>query len=580
MENRNIPNGNNYFDEFRNLIKKLKKNESIEISVLEKFCQDIEYISDLTFQDIITYMLYCFEVIELTQKWKLKKLINYNLFLDNMEDIYNEIFCASKSRFNNKVIAAASFGNVIEKTINYGIEKYIDKILEIYLICIGTKRDYLKDNDLVLLRGNLYCQIYNTIKDNIAINPLYKDYLFKIDAVFDSKKYIKNAKTFYKDILNKNNLTYLELNNFLLFNTYNNYDLKIKEIKKIFTLLFRNFSDKYFDKKIHIYLIKNFVINIINEKELNINLEFIFETKKEEKNTIFLNYNLVDYNFYNNIELLKKLFYYLNNLAPYLNMTPYMELLKVKDDLIANKNEPNTAILNYQTILDYNYLLEFNNFLGIDKIDSFYTYLTKLIKKISMDKKTADTFIDRPLTNNEIFRKLYKNNEIRELLKNHHILKLEYDSNGNYKNMAQLVKEKIELSEKVNDKNIDKKIATYTMLITYRDTDIYSLLNDYYSLLIIDSTDSNLIKEKNQILKEKLPNLISQKLLLCGSLKEDMVDEIYKEYINPCIKKISQNRVNKKKFSSTKDFLNYEKSNADNYFGICKLQDILKNMNN
>ena len=286
-----------------------------------------------------------------------------------MEDIYNEIFCASKSRFNNKVIAAASFGNVIEKTINYGIEKYIDKILEIYLICIGTKRDYLKDNDLVLLRGNLYCQIYNTIKDNIAINPLYKDYLFKIDAVFDSKKYIKNAKTFYKDILNKNNLTYLELNNFLLFNTYNNYDLKIKEIKKIFTLLFRNFSDKYFDKKIHIYLIKNFVINIINEKELNINLEFIFETKKEEKNTIFLNYNLVDYNFYNNIELLKKLFYYLNNLAPYLNMTPYMELLKAKDDLIANKNEPNTAILNYQTILDYNYLLEFNNFLGIDKIN-------------------------------------------------------------------------------------------------------------------------------------------------------------------------------------------------------------------
>ncbi|MCI9433801.1 MAG: hypothetical protein HFI86_00810 [Bacilli bacterium] len=580
MENRNIPNGNNYFDEFRNLIKKLKKNESIEISVLEKFCQDIEYISDLTFQDIITYMLYCFEVIELTQKWKLKKLINYNLFLDNMEDIYNEIFCASKSRFNNKVIAAASFGNVIEKTINYGIEKYIDKILEIYLICIGTKRDYLKDDDLVLLRGNLYCQIYNTIKDNIAINPLYKDYLFKIDAVFDSKKYIKNAKTFYKDILNKNNLTYLELNNFLLFNTYNNYDLKIKEIKKIFTLLFRNFSDKYFDKKIHIYLIKNFVINISNEKELNINLEFIFETKKEEKNTIFLNYNLVDYNFYNNIELLKKLFYYLNNLAPYLNMTPYMELLKAKDDLIANKNEPNTAILNYQTILDYNYLLEFNNFLGIDKIDSFYTYLIKLIKKVSMDKKTDDTFIDRPLTNNEIFRKLYKNNEIRELLKNHHILKLEYDSNGNYKNMAQLVKEKIELSEKVNDKNIDKKIATYTMLITYRDTDIYSLLNDYYSLLIIDSTDSNLIKEKNQILKEKLPNLISQKLLLCGSLKEDMVDEIYKEYINPCIKKISQNRVNKKKFSSTKDFLNYEKSNADNYFGICKLQDILKNMNN
>ncbi len=576
MENKNILDGNNYFEKFSNLIKNLKKDECIEIQVLEKFYQDIEHLSDLTYQDIITYMLYCFEVIELTQKWKLKKLINYKLFLDNMEEIYNEIFCTTKSRFNNKIIAASSFGNIIEKTINYGIENQIEKILEIYLVCIGTKRDYLKDNNLILLRGNLYCQIYNTIKDNLDINPIYKNYLNQIDTVFDHQKYIKNAKTFYKDILNKNDLTYLELNNFLLFNSYNNCNLKNEEIQKIFILLSKNFSNKYFDKKIFIYLIKMFVINISNERKLDINLEFIFETKSEEKNTLFLNYNLIDYNFHNNIEILKSLYCYISHLTPYLKQIPYIELLKVKDELIANKGESNNAILNYQTILDYNYILEFNHFVGNNELDSFYTYLSKLIKKENMGKEVSRTFIDKPLTNNEIFRKLYNNDEIKELLKIYPILELEYDSNGNYKNIAKLIKEKIELSEKSNLKEIE----TYEMLIICRDADIYSLLNDYYSLLIMDNIDSSLIKEKEGILKETLPNLICQKLLLCGPIPEDTIDEIYQEYINPCIKKISQNRVNNKKFSSTKDFLNYEKSNSDNYFGICKLQELLKQTNN
>ncbi len=579
MEIENVLNKDNYFDEFSNLIKKLKKSESIENQILENFYKNIEHISDLTFQDIITYILYCFEVIELTQKWKLKKLINYDFFLNNMEEIYDEIFCVEKSKFNNKIIAATSFGNIIEKTVNYGIENQIETILEIYLKCIGTKRAYLKNSDLVLLRGNLYCQIYNTLKDNLDINNIYKEYLDKFNNVFDHQKYIKGAEIFYKNTLNKANLSYFELNNFLLFNTYNNFILKDVEIKKIFLLLFKKYPQEYFDKKIYIYLIRNFATNIINEQNLDINLEFAFETKKDEKDTIFLNYNVIDYNFYNNLDVLKDIFCRLNYLKPSSKQNTYMKLLKVKDDLIASKIEENVSILNYQTMLDYNSLLEFNNYFNKNEKSNFYSYLVKLVKKANIDKKKNQTFVDEPLTNNEIFRKLYSNHEIKRLLRPYPVLKLEYDNDGNYKNIAELIKEKLELKKKPDDK-INQKISTYEMLIASRDADIYSLLNDYYSLLIIDSTDNTLIKEKENVLKNILPNLLKQKILLCGSLSKEASDEIYKEYINPCIKKISQNRVNNKKFSSTKDFLNYERSNSDNYFGICKLQDILKQVDN
>lgn len=572
-------NKDNYFDEFSNLIKKIKKNDNIGNENLEKFYKNIENITDLTFQDIITYILYCFEVIELTQKWKLKKLINYDFFLDNMEEIYNEIFCATKSKFNNRIIAATSFGNIIEKTINYDIENQIEKILEIYLKCIGTKRDYLKNSDLVLLRGNLYCQIYNTLKDNLDINNIYKEYLDKINNVFDHQKYIKGAKAFYKNTLSKTNLPYFELNNFLLFNAYNNCIFNDIEIKKIFSLLFEKYQQEYFDKKIYIYLINNFATNIINEENLNVNLEFVFETKKDEDNTIFINYNLIDYNFYNNLDVLRDIYCRLNHFKSSTNQNTYMKLLKVKDELIANKQEQNNSILNYQNMIDYNSLLEFNDYLNKNAEINFYQYLVNLVKKANIDKSNNRTFIDEPLTNNEIFRKLYDNNEIKELLKTYPVLKLEYDSDGNYKNIAELIKEKLELFKKPDDK-LNQKIKTYEMLIASRDADIYSLLNDYYSLLIIDSTDSDLIKEKEQILKNILPNLVKQKILLCGEISKETSDEIYEEYINPCIKKISQNRVNKKKFSSTKDFLNYERSNSDNYFGICKLQEILKNVDN
>lgn len=576
MANVNLLNKDNYFDEFSNLINKLKKNESVEIQVLENFYKNIENITDLTFQDIITYMLYCFEVIELTQKWKLKKLINYDFFLNSMEEIYDEIFCAQKSKFNNKIIAATSFGNIIEKTINYDIENKIEKILQLYLKCIGTKRAYLKNNDLVLLRGNLYCQIYNVIKNNLDINEFYKNYLDKMNDVFDYQKYIKNAEFFYNNILAEKNLSYFELNNFLLFNTYNDCIIKDIDIKKIFSLLLKKYPQEYFDKKIYIYLIRNFATNIINDKNIKINLEFVFETKNDEENVIFVNYNLIDYNFCNNLDIIKDVYCRLNKLASSYNNS-YFELLKVKDELIAHKEVENNSILNYQTITDYKSLLEFNNYLGKREDNNFYAYIIKLIKRLNNDENKM--FSDEPLTNDEIFRKLYNSDDIKELLKTYPILELEYDSNGNYKNIAELMYEKIELGKKTNDKT-KEQIKTYEMLINYRDADIYSLLNDYYSLLIIDSTDSTLIKEKEEILKNVLPNLIEQKILLCGQISKETSDEIYKEYINPCIKKISQNRVNKKKFSSTKDFLNYEKSNSDNYFGICKLQDLLKDFSN
>ena len=168
-----------YFDNFSNLIKDLKLDVTSRTDI-DSFYNDINKFDDLSFQDIITYMLYCFQVIEITQKWKLKKSINYSFFIKNMENIYNEIFCVNNSTFNNKIVASTSFGNIIEKTINYNVESELDSILFNYLKCISIKRNYLPSNDLTLLRGNLYCQIYITLKENCDINELCNQYFSKV----------------------------------------------------------------------------------------------------------------------------------------------------------------------------------------------------------------------------------------------------------------------------------------------------------------------------------------------------------------------------------------------------------------
>ena len=199
-----------YFDNFGSLIKKLKQKELVDLDNIDSYFVDIDIFEDLSNQDIITYMLYCFEVIELTQKWKLKHSINYKYFLENMENIYDEIFCLSNPNINNKIIASTSFGNIIEKTINYGIDNKISDILNIYLQCIGKKRNYQQDNDLVLLRGNLYCQIYKTLLENSTINENCNEYLENVSKVFDYQKYFDGATKFFINTLDKNNLSYFE----------------------------------------------------------------------------------------------------------------------------------------------------------------------------------------------------------------------------------------------------------------------------------------------------------------------------------------------------------------------------------
>lgn len=574
-----------YFDDFSNLIKELKANNSMDKQDFDNFYTSIDIFENLSLQDIITYMLYCFEVIELSQKWKLKKLINYKYFLDNMENIYDEIFCLSNSTFNNKIIAATSFGNIIEKTINYNVENNVEEILRMYLKCISQKKQYLQNNDLVLLRGNLYCQIYNTLKENVEINDICGIFLSKVIKVFDYQKYFKSATMFFQNTLDKKSLSYSELNNFLSFKAYNNCIIDDVEIRKIFSILLNKYPYEFFDKKIFVYLIESFIKNLIEQKRLEVKIEIVFENKEDKFNMIFLNYNNIDCNFFNNIIILEEIYYRINQIK-YSNdedIDDYMKVLKVKDELISKKIDKNTAILNYQNMVEFISLLEINKYLGRNNVLNFNDYFTKLVGRLNQNKELNDDadFNDKPFTSNEIFRKIYTMDEIKSFLGQYPVLSLEYDESGSYKNIAELIKEKIELSSKLknslNDqKIIENKIKTYEMLINYRDCDLYSLLNDYYSLLLIDSVDSNLIKEKENILKNTLPNLLNQKLLFCGKLSREKLDEIFNEYINPCIKKISQNRVNNKKFDCTKDFLNYEKSNSDNYFGICKLQEILE----
>ncbi len=560
-------NKEQYFDNFSLLIKDLKENTEIEIAEIDKFYTDIANFDELNLQDIITYMLYCFEVIELTQKWKLKKLINYEFLLNNFENIYNEIFCTQNSIFNSKVFATSSLGNIIEKTITYDIESEISNVLDQYLKCIDKERIYLQNNNLVLLRGNLYCQVYNILKDNSDINSICNDYFLKIQEIFDYEKYIETANTFFENILDKINILYTEFYNFLAFQTYNNYIIKNSELKKIFTILSTKYVKEFFDKNIFIHLIKS-LINSINKGNLNIELEIVFDKKDDTSNTILLDYNEIDCNFYNNLPVIQNVYCRANKIKYSIldSSDYYLKLLKIKDELISKKQSDNNSIINYYNMVDYFSMLEFNQYLELkDRVDFNY-YFTKLIKN-----KNNFEIKDKEFTNNEIFMKLYSKEEIKELLKQYPLLSLEYDTNGSYKTIADLLKEKQSLLS-----NHKSDLKNYEKLLNYRDCDLYSLLNDYYSLFLIDSIDNDLIKEKEYLLKNILPNLLKLKLMYCGKITKEKLTEIYNEYINPCINKISQNRVQNNKFDNTKDFLNYEKSNSDNYAGICKLQEILE----
>lgn len=563
-------NKDQYFDNFSNLIKKLKENNLKEMDNIEKYYTDFANYNNLSLQDIITYMLYCFEVIELTQKWKLKKLIDYKYFLNDMENIYNEIFCNTKSVFNNKIFASVSLGNIIEKTINYGVDSEIANVLEKYIKCIDEDRNYIQQNNLVLLRGNLYCQVYNVLKNNMNLNEICRKYFEQVNLIFDYKKYVQTAISCFDNTLNKLNLSYTEFYNFLSFKAYNNDVIEKSEIKKIFSIMENKYINDFFDKTIFIHLIKS-LISTINCDDLKIELELIFDDIDDDSNTILLNYNNIDCSFDNNISFLQNIYYRANKIKynKLDNLDYYLKLLRIKDELIEKKDYSNNSILNYQTMLKYFSNLEFNQYLN-KSVENFNNYFVKLIKD-KVPNINKENFTDEPFTNNEIFMKLYTSDEIKILLKQYPLLSLEYDVNGNYKNIATLIEEKNSLS-----RNNDSDILNYEKLIKYRDCDLYSLLNDYYSLFLIDSIDMNLIKEKEEILKNTLPNLLHLKLLLCGKVTKEKLSEIYNEYINPCIKKISQNRVQSKNLNSTAEFLNHEKSNSDNYAGICKLQEILE----
>lgn len=566
-----------YFEEFSEMINCLKKDEKKDIAIIENYFNKIKNIENLNLQDIITYMLYCFEIIELTQKWKLKKQINYELFIENLENIYDEIFCSNSSTFNNKIIASSSLGNIIEKTIIYNIETECEKVLNQYIKCVTSKKDYLTNNNLTLLRGNLYCQVYNTLKQNIEINDSYHQLLEKVNKSFDYLKYTKNAITLFNNTLDKENLSYIELNNYLTFYAYNDYNIEKNNLIRIIMILTKKFPNEYFDKNVFVHLFKELCKSYMNENNIDKKIEIIFSDYDEDDNIIYLNYNNIDCNIINNLENIKIIFSKLIK-SNYKNLnlnSEYINLLEIKDKLINKKNNTDLSVINLDNYLNYISIQQLEKHLNQQSIQSFDEYIAQIVEK----NKTCKQKIY--FTNNEIFEKNYNQNEIKELKNEYSLLNYEYDENGKYKSISQIIEEKIIA---LNNLKLEKEkyVETqkfYDNLLKYRSCELFSLLNDYYSLLLIDSVDSNLIKEKEFALKEILPNLVLVSLSNYGEITEDEKQQIFNEYINPCIKKISQNRVNNKSFETTKDFLNYEKSNSDNYFGICKLQELLNSVN-
>lgn len=566
-----------YFEEFSEIIKSIKKDEKKDITVIEKYFDNVKNIENLNLQDIITYMLYCFEIIELTQKWKLKKQIKYEVFIENLEKIYDEIFCFNSSTFNNKIIAASSLGNIIEKTIIYNVETECKKVLNQYIKCVTSKKDYLANNDLTLLRGNLYCQVYNTLKKNIEINGLYHELFEKVNKSFDYLKYTKNATALFNNTLDKEKISYIELNNYLTFYTYNDYIIEKNNLIKIITILSKKFPNEFFDKNIFVHIFKELCKSYMTENGIDKKVELAFSDYDEVDNIIYLNYNNIDCNIINNIEYIKIIFYKLiKNNYKILNLnSQYTDLLEIKDILINQRNNSELSIVNIDNYLKYISIQQLEKHLNQQSMQSFDEYIAQTVANNNTVRQK------KCFLNNEIFEKLYNQNEIKELINKYPILNYEYDENGKYKNISKIIEEKI---NSLNDLKLEKEKYSqiqqiYDNLLKYRNCELFSLLNDYYSLLLIDSVDSNIIKEKELALKEILPNLVLISVSNYDEITEEEKQQIFNEYINPCIKKISQNRVNNKSFDTTKDFLNYEKSNSDNYFGICKLQEILNSVN-
>ncbi len=552
-----------YFESLNEYIKEIKINPKINLEDAKEKFQKIKEFEDINYQDIITYMLYCFQIIEITQKWKLKKEINYEIFINNIEQIYDEVFCNSNIKLKNKIFALISLANIITKTINYGIDTYIFKVLDKYIELINSKKTYLQNTELSLLRGNLYCIIYNTLKENEEINDAFKSYIEKLETIFNYNKFLKMAEEYFEEIINEDQISYDDLTNLLLFKIYNKIDIDEKTLNIIILQLYTNYRYEYFDKKIFSDLLNKILKIKLNIKE---EIEYAFEDK-EIDSMIIINYNHIDCSLENNINPFINLLKRISKII--LKNNEFIQTHKLIDELIEKKGKKVESVINYDNLLLINSISIFKDI--AEDIDQFDNYFMEKVKQFYNNNYTINTKNEKKYyTDNEIFEESYKNIEIKELIKENEILKIEYNENGNYKNISEILKEKI------NSKNK----AIYNNILNFRNLNLNMILKDYYMLLLIEDIDTNLIKEKEKILKQYLPDNVENSLSFYGNLSKEKMEEIFEEYLNPCIKKISQTRLNNKTFDNTKDFLNYEKSNSDNYFGICKLQEILENTSN
>ena len=329
-----------YFESLNEYIKEIKINPKINLEDAKEKFQKIKEFEDINYQDIITYMLYCFQIIEITQKWKLKKEINYEIFINNIEQIYDEVFCNSNIKLKNKIFALISLANIITKTINYGIDTYIFKVLDKYIELINSKKTYLQNTELSLLRGNLYCIIYNTLKENEEINDAFKSYIEKLETIFNYNKFLKMAEEYFEEIINEDQISYDDLTNLLLFKIYNKIDIDEKTLNIIILQLYTNYRYEYFDKKIFSDLLNKILKIKLNIKE---EIEYAFEDK-EIDSMIIINYNHIDCSLENNINPFINLLKRISKII--LKNNEFIQTHKLIDELIEKKGKKVESVIN------------------------------------------------------------------------------------------------------------------------------------------------------------------------------------------------------------------------------------------
>ena len=195
-------------------------------------------------------------------------------------------------------------------------------------------------------------------------------------------------------------------------------------------------------------------------------------------------------------------------------------------------------------------LLQTKKSLILKKINSKYLdYDVNFIKSLIDEKDLL--FDDKHLNEYKIdvlFKKIYTKYEIRELLKNYPVLALEFENDGEEKNIISLIYDRYKLKLTIKRNNINSKemyklktdLNVYEHLLTKKTyLDIKQINNDYIEKIIEEIKETLQFDYKNDELnkeKTKIIQIIVNKYLL--QLKNNNLITYYEKIFNTFDKKI------------------------------------------